>query len=191
MIAPKYCSLAFLSVLIACCIAARIDTSKTSYKHTERILGGFLQCNSASKAAFATAFKVAAAVRAPYPRCKSMTWSEWKLVGCGFAHQLRYTKICAPAKWGRVLRRVIKADAMALKTKILFRHGISRKWLFNTSRGRALVRHELQHIRQQSSLSAYKYGWRYIGAYCRVGRKYWKNPYEVDARKFQYDSCVL
>lgn len=144
-------------------------------------------CNPASKAGFATAF--AAAVAAPAPHCRSMTASEWRRVGCNSPSRHRRTRICAPAVWGGVLGKIIKANAMALKTKVIFRKGITRSWLFNTSRGRALVRHELTHIRQQDGVGSYKWGYRYITAYCKVGRSYYKNKFEVEARRFQNDIC--
>lgn len=144
-------------------------------------------CNAASKAAFGNAF--AAAVKASAWGCQSMTPAEWQKVGCSSPARHRSTKLCVPANWGGVLKNIIKADAMALKTKVLFKKGMTRFDLFNTSKGRALLRHELAHIRQQDGVSAYRWGYRYLDAYCDAGRSYEDNKYEVEARTFQNDSC--
>ncbi len=149
----NFCSLALLSALIGLSLGTRIGSSDLDSTQTERIISkNWWICNPVSKAAFAAAFVVAYKAPTTYPRCRSMTRAEWKLVGCDNPSHHRSVKICAPAVWGRVLGRIVGADAMALKNKILFRHGITRRWLFTTPRGRALVRHELAHIVQQSSV---------------------------------------
>eukprot|EP00173_Palmaria_palmata_P004914 Plantae.Rhodophyta-Palmaria_palmata.ctg7707.p1 GENE.Plantae.Rhodophyta-Palmaria_palmata.ctg7707~~Plantae.Rhodophyta-Palmaria_palmata.ctg7707.p1 ORF type:complete len:211 (+),score=23.21 Plantae.Rhodophyta-Palmaria_palmata.ctg7707:38-670(+) len=160
---------------------------KTVKKAGKKVTKG-LVCNKATKAAFGTAFAAAVAVPAKF-NCRSMTAAEWAKVGCSSPASHRKTLICAPAVWGGVLGKVIKADAMALKTKILFRNGISRHSLFYTSKGRALMRHELTHIRQQAGVSSYKWGYRYMDAYCDAGRSYSNNRFEKEARTFQNDIC--
>lgn len=144
-------------------------------------------CNPVTKSAFATAFS--AAVTVPARNCPRITEAEWKKVGCSNPASHRRTRICAPAVWGGVLGKVIKASAMSLKSKVLFKRGISRWWLFNTREGRKLVRHELAHIRQQAGVSAWRWGYRYYAAYCSAGRSYSKNRYEVDARRYENDIC--
>eukprot|EP00188_Purpureofilum_apyrenoidigerum_P002047 Plantae.Rhodophyta-Purpureofilum_apyrenoidigerum.ctg2219.p1 GENE.Plantae.Rhodophyta-Purpureofilum_apyrenoidigerum.ctg2219~~Plantae.Rhodophyta-Purpureofilum_apyrenoidigerum.ctg2219.p1 ORF type:complete len:215 (-),score=22.36 Plantae.Rhodophyta-Purpureofilum_apyrenoidigerum.ctg2219:724-1368(-) len=143
------------------------------------------KCNAASKGAFATAF--AAAVSAPAVGCFTMSTTEWESVGCDNPSSHRYTKICAPAKWTPVLK--LFATAMALKKKILVKSPYNRSSLFGTATGRALMRHELTHIRQQSGISSFKFGYRYISGYCDAGCSYAKNKYEVEADKYQNDSC--
>lgn len=145
----------------------------------------FFQCNAVSKAAFAAAFSTA--VAAPAVGCQTMTADQWNSVGCDNPSTDRFTKICAPARWSSVLR--LFATAMALKTKILVRSPNTMTSLFGTPNGRALIRHELTHIRQQSSLSSYAFGYSYISEYCKAGCSYWDNIYEVEARRYQNDNC--
>ena len=186
------------ALVVACTIAAPIESSSITAgaqgPHSERILGGFAdklkclaQCNPVSKGAFATAFAAAVAAPVIKSRCQPMSISEWQRVKCEFPPSFRHTRVCAPAVWGGVLGKIINARGMALKTKILIRNGITRAYLFNTSDGRKLLRHELQHIRQQSGVPALKWGYRYISGYCRAGCSYKNNFYEVDARRYEYD----
>lgn len=129
-------------------------------------------CSPGVKGNLALAFSVA--VNSPAIGCKRMSNSEWQKVGCNNPKRDRETLICAPAKWSNALK--LFADAVALKTKILFREPYNNKKLFTTSRGRALVRHELTHIRQQAKMSSYLFGYRYYTAYCKAGCSYSKNP---------------
>ncbi len=163
--------------------------TKKVTKKVAKVVKHYAICNRATKSAFASAFVTAVSAPVIKKRCQPMSASEWRRVGCGFPPAFRHTRVCAPAVWGGILGKVFKARAMALKTKILFRNGITRAYLFNTSEGRALMRHELQHIRQQSHTSAYRFGYNYISGYCRAGRSYKNNYYEVDARKYQKDVC--
>lgn len=142
-------------------------------------------CSAIPKAGFASAFSIA--VAAPAVGCKTLTRSQWKRVGCDSPASHRSTKICAPAKWTRLLK--LFATAMALKKKILVKSPWTISKLINTSSGRKLLRHELAHIRQQSGVGAYKWGYRYISAYCSAGCSYSKNKFEKEARKFENDNC--
>lgn len=154
-------------IVSICVLSISSVTAKCSF--SQRLF----QCNKASKAAFATAFSVAVAVTAV--GCKTLTSSQWSRVGCHNPSSDRSTKICAPAKWSSVLK--LFATAIALKKKILVKKPYTVFKLIYTSSGRELMRHELTHIRQQSGISSYKFGYRYITAYCDAGCSYSANRY--------------
>lgn len=127
----------------------------------------------------------------PSRRCFYMTATEWSKVGCGFSQDLKQTKICAPSREEEfVMQNVMNAKAVALGNRVLFRKGLNRTLLFNSPQGRALVRHELRHIAQQRMMPALVYGALYMTSFCDSECTYSKISYEVDARKWQRDSCV-
>lgn len=132
------------------------------------------ECSSFSKAIFASFFS--SAVAAPARGCRKMTPSQWAEVGCHNPRSHRNTNVCVPTEYGDILQQ-LGAIAVALKNKILVKDPYNRDTLFNTERGRELMRHELTHIRQQSNIPAYTFGLLYITAYCDAGCSYSANRY--------------
>mmetsp|Transcript_9967 Transcript_9967/g.30407 ORF Transcript_9967/g.30407 Transcript_9967/m.30407 type:complete len:119 (+) Transcript_9967:1278-1634(+) len=117
-----------------------------------------------------------------------MTNAEWNKVGCSSAGKDRGTKICIAGMRNTLLPT--NTPGIAAKNEIYF----SRPWtcskLFKASRCGALVRHELTHIRQQRKIGVRRFGRLYLGAFCGAGCSYRKNKCEIEARRYQNDSCV-
>lgn len=137
-------------------------------------------CNSATKSFFARIFTIA--VNAPATGCSTMTDEQWRRVGCSSPARHQNTKVCAPAKWSRTLRQF--ATAIALQKKVLFKEPYDMDRIFNTTRGRSLMRHELTHIRQQDGVDPTIWGRRYINEYCNVGCSYRNNRYVTNLTSY-------